>query len=105
MKFDTKLVILMETRKDGKKRWEYNPWTRDYCNITCLAAFDSPTDAKTYLQDYVDRQIKASEHFGWKCYIDRTRDGRIKSYSRSMNGENYTTLFYSRSCKFAQEEL
>ena len=96
MQHDLLIVILTETRKNGKKRWEYNPWTRDYCNMTCIGAFDEGDEAIAFLQDYADRQVRASESFGWKCYIDRASDGWINSYTCLKGDTGYTTMFYRR---------
>ena len=95
MRYNLPIVILKETRKNGKRR-EYNPWTKDYCSIVCIGAFDNEDETIAFLQNYVERQVSASEHFGWKCSIDRRNDGWIRSYSCSQGNTEYTTLFYRR---------
>lgn len=95
MRYNLPIVILKDVRKNGK-RSEYNPWTRDYCSIVCIGAFDTGDEAIAFLKDYVERQVRASNRFGWKCYIDRQNDGWIRSYSTSKDGTEYTTLFYRR---------
>lgn len=90
-------VVVMRVRfKDGVRQ-NYSPWTREYYTDDCIGAFEEREDAVNWVAEYVRKNLTASEHFGWKCYIERNKWGEISAYSAEKDGTAYLTRFYLRA--------